>query len=33
MKLADADYQVKTLRPDEVLEQVPALRWAFEGVI
>ena len=26
MKLADADWAVKTLRPEEVLEQVPRLK-------
>jgi beta-phosphoglucomutase-like phosphatase (HAD superfamily) len=26
MKLADADWQVKTLRPEEVLEQIPQLQ-------
>jgi beta-phosphoglucomutase len=30
IKLEEADHQVKTLRPAEVLEQVPALKWAFE---
>ena len=28
-KLAEADHAVKTLRPDEVLEQMPALQWMF----
>jgi beta-phosphoglucomutase-like phosphatase (HAD superfamily) len=32
MKLADAQYQVKALRPDEVLEQAPAMEWAFESL-
>ena len=29
MKLMDADWQTKTLRPEEVLEQVPRLKPRF----
>lgn len=32
MKLTDANWQVKTLQPAEVLEQMPELRWIFEDL-